>query len=193
MIPSTKRKCYFDEIFFTGWTRRYHFARGLCHQWRKSKLTTSTSGGDDTISSKWHLRFSGYDTISHISLLYTNPWWRHQMEIFSALLARCAGNSPVTCEFPAQRPVTRSFDVFYDLRLNRRLSKQSGGWWFETPSRSLWRHRNGFWYSAQLRYCMQHCNTERFWYGTILYTTLNPHMATVERWTDVTMGILPDT
>ena len=41
-------------------------------------------------------------------------WWRHQMQIFSALLAICAGNSPVTGEFPAQKPVTRSFDVFFD-------------------------------------------------------------------------------
>ena len=41
-----------------------------------------------------------------------SPWWRHQMETFSALMALCAGNSPVTGEFPAQRPVTRSFDVF---------------------------------------------------------------------------------
>ena len=40
------------------------------------------------------------------------------METFSALLAICAGNSPVSGEFPAQRPVTRSFDVFFDLRLN---------------------------------------------------------------------------
>ena len=45
-------------------------------------------------------------------------------------------------EFPAQRPVTRSFDVFFDLRLNKRLSKQSWGWWFETQSRPLWRHSN---------------------------------------------------
>ena len=67
-------------------------------------------------------------------------WWRHQMETFSALLAICAGNSPVTGEFPAQKPVTRSFDVFFDLHLIKRLSKQSGVWWFEAPSRSLWRH-----------------------------------------------------
>ena len=45
------------------------------------------------------------------------------METFSALLAICAGNSPVPGDFPAQRPVTRSFDVFFDLRLNKRLSK----------------------------------------------------------------------
>ena len=71
-------------------------------------------------------------------------WWRHQMEIFSALLAICAGNSPVTGEFPTQRPVTRSFDVYFDLRPNERLSKQWWGWWFETLSRSLWRHRNDY-------------------------------------------------
>ena len=46
----------------------------------------------------------------------TCTWWRHQMETFSALLAFCEGNSPVTGEFPAQRPVTRSFDVFFDQR-----------------------------------------------------------------------------
>ena len=69
-------------------------------------------------------------------------WWRHQMEIFSALLAICTGNSPIPGDFPAQRPVTRSFDVFFDLRLNKRLSKQSWAWWFETPSCPLWRHCN---------------------------------------------------
>ena len=46
--------------------------------------------------------------------------WRHPMETFSALLAICAGNSPVPGEFPAQRPVTRSFDIFFDLRLYER-------------------------------------------------------------------------
>ena len=45
------------------------------------------------------------------------------METFSALLGLCvAGNSPVTGEFSSQRTVTRSFDVFLDLRLNKRLS-----------------------------------------------------------------------
>ena len=64
------------------------------------------------------------------------------MKTFSALLALCAGNSPVPGEFPAQRPVTRSFDVFFDLRLIKQLSKQSRGWSFETLSHPLWRHRN---------------------------------------------------
>ena len=45
-------------------------------------------------------------------------------------------------EFPAQRPLTRSFDGIFDLRLHKRLSKQSWGRWFETSSRPLWRHFN---------------------------------------------------
>ena len=45
-------------------------------------------------------------------------------------------------EFPTQRSVTRSFDVFFDLRLNKWLSKQPRGWWFEMLSWSLWRHCN---------------------------------------------------
>ena len=43
---------------------------------------------------------------------------------------------------PSQRPVTRSFGVSFVLRMNKRLSKQSRRWWFETPSRSLWHHCN---------------------------------------------------
>ena len=45
------------------------------------------------------------------------------METFSVLLALCAENSQVTREFPSQRPVTWSFDVFFDLGLNKRVSK----------------------------------------------------------------------
>ena len=71
-----------------------------------------------------------------------SSWWRHQMKTFSALLAICEGNSPVPGEFPAQRPVTRSFDVLFDLRPNKRLSKQWWGWRFETPWHPLWRHCN---------------------------------------------------
>ena len=64
------------------------------------------------------------------------------METFSALLPICAGTSPIPGEFPAQRPVMRSFDVFFDLRQNKQLRKQSWGWWSKMPSSSLWRHRN---------------------------------------------------
>ena len=64
--------------------------------------------------------------------------WKH----FPRYWPICAGNSPVPGECPTQRPLTRSIDVFFDLRLNKRLSQQSWGWWFEMLSRPLWRHRN---------------------------------------------------
>ena len=67
-------------------------------------------------------------------------WWRHQMETFSVLLAICAGNSPFPREFPSQRPAMRSFGVFFDLRQEKRLRKQSWGWWFETLWSPLWHH-----------------------------------------------------
>ena len=71
-----------------------------------------------------------------------STWWRHQMETFSTLLALCAGNSSVVGDFPAERPVTRSFDIFFDMHLNKRFSKQWWGCWFNTPSCPLWRHCN---------------------------------------------------
>ena len=52
-------------------------------------------------------------------------------------------------EFPTQRPLPRSFDVFFDLCLNKRLSKRPWGWSFETPSWSLWRQCNDLWVSRK--------------------------------------------
>ena len=80
------------------------------------------------------------------------------METFSVLLVICAGNSPVTGEFPAQKPVTRSFDVFCDLRMNARLNNQSWAWCFETPTHPLWRRSNE--YSDM--YIMQQINIHSF-------------------------------
>ena len=98
------------------------------------------------------------------------------METFSALLAICARNSPATGEFPAQRPVTRSFDVFFDLRLNKRLSKQLWRWWFpgEFPAQMAciaenvsiwWRHHDigTFW-----KLC---CHNLFFWFFLTIYIT----------------------
>ena len=86
-------------------------------------------------NTKWHIRhiiMISYIKFAHniyieVSLWPVKPftdlsWWLHQMETFPALLALCAGNSPVIGELPTQRPVTRSFDVFFDLRLDKRLS-----------------------------------------------------------------------
>ena len=95
-------------------------ANGLCRYWQM-----------------WKCRV---ESVSY--LVHGLTWWRHQMETFSGLLAFCAGNSSVTGEFPTQKPVTRSFDVFFDLRLNNRFRKQSWGWWFEMTLCPLWRHCN---------------------------------------------------
>ena len=64
--------------------------------------------------------------------------WIHFLRCWSL----CEGNPPVTGGFPSQRPVTRRFDVFFDLRLNKCLSRQSRRRLFETSSRSLWRQCN---------------------------------------------------
>ena len=77
-----------------------------------------------------------------IGQFYDCPSTRHQMETFSASLTFCEENPPVTGGFPLQRLVTRNFDVFFDLRLNKPLSTQSRRRWFGTPSRSLWRPCN---------------------------------------------------
>ena len=102
--------------------------------------------GNSPVTSSWQPHYrSTHSTISMVItdvLAYILPWWRHQMETFSVLLAICAGNSPVSGEFPPERPVTRGFYVFFDLCPQKRLSKQSWGWWFETPSGPLWRHSN---------------------------------------------------
>ena len=67
------------------------------------------------------IKWKHFRVIGHLCGEFTGPWW-----------------IPHT-----QRPVTRSFDVFFDLRLNKRLSKRSWGWWFETLSYSLWCQCNG--------------------------------------------------
>ena len=80
-------------------------------------------------------------TIKHWASICTS-WWHHEMETFSLLLAIFAGHSPVSGQFDTQRPATRSLDVFFHQCPNKRLSKQSSGWWFKMNSPPLWRHSN---------------------------------------------------
>ena len=76
---------------------------------------------------RWNGRYGSNVLVSYLpfSVTVTNAWglawWRDQMETFFVLLDLCAGNSPVSGEFPLQRPVTQSFDIFFDLHLNKRL------------------------------------------------------------------------
>ena len=64
-------------------------------------------------------------------------------KIFRVITGPLCGEFTGPVEFLAQRPVTRSFDVFIDLHPNKRLNKQPWGWWFGTQSWSLWRQCNG--------------------------------------------------
>ena len=95
-------------------------------------------------------------------------WWHHQIETFSALLALCAGNSPATGEFPSQRPVARSFGVFFDRRVNKRLDKHSRRRWFDPPSCSLWRHCNAMILPGKnpsfIPYDMDYIQAQRTWF-----------------------------
>ena len=107
------------------------------------------------ISHKLCIQFYGV-----LFLLGLYPGWHHQRETFSALLALCEGNPLVTSGFPSQRPVTQSFDVFFDLRLSKRLNKWSKHQWSEIPLCSLWCHCNASdisdpfdWYTCILQGC----------------------------------------
>ena len=110
-----------------------------------------TDGDNNDINSSMLVPPAMVKTTSPYEIQPGETWWRHQMETFFALLAICAGNSPVPGEFPTQRPVTRSFDAFFHLCLNKRLNKQPGGWWFEMLSRPLWRQSNGI---GNLPWCL---------------------------------------
>ena len=59
---------------------------------------------------------------------------RHDMETFSTLLALCEGKPVFNGVSPHKRPMTRSIDVSFEVRLYKRLScKQWSCWWYETP------------------------------------------------------------
>ena len=131
---SMSRKLFIHSI--------HHFSRPillkLCSElcwlwycWTLCKIEQLRNG--QTFFYRWMMHFGWISFIT---------WLSNQMETFSASLVICAENSPVTGEFHTQWPVTRSFDVFLDLRLNERMSKQSWGWWFDTTSRPLWRYSN---------------------------------------------------
>ena len=91
--------------------------------------------------------WDGHPILVHLPCSVKFSWRHHQMETFSRFLALCEGNALVTGGFPSQRQVTRSFDVLFDQRLSKRLSKHSTHQWFDTPPRWLWRHCNDW--SAQ--------------------------------------------
>ena len=96
------------------------------------------NGSNNFVNSRWStFHRSKYNDCVQ-TLLMDETSWRHQIEPFFRFTGHLCGE--FTGEFPSQRPVTRSFDVFFDLRLNKLFCKQSRRRWFEAASRSLWRH-----------------------------------------------------
>ena len=121
--------------------RRYHAPYDVLwiqyNNWFLNETKICKYAARVSIMSVDGLATSGIRLSASISLTWYEhiPWLRHQMETFKfRVTGPLCGEFTGPGEFPAQRPVTRSFDVFFDLRLNKRLSKQPWGWWFETPS-----------------------------------------------------------
>ena len=100
----------------------------------------------------------------------------HQMETFSALLALCEGKPLVIGGSSSQRPVTLSFDVFFDLHLNTRLSKQWRRQWFEIPLRSLSGHCHGTGVRCSL-WCP--CSLETFYVTRSVNESISTQYSTV--------------
>ena len=90
------------------------------------------------------------------------------MATFAALLAICAGNSQVTGEFP-HKGQWRGALMFSLICLNKRLSKQSWGWWFEMPSCLLWRHSN----DLRVPSLKISCRSFHCWENEITFNNLN--------------------
>ena len=118
-----------------------------------------------------------YHLFCHCHSVLWGSWWCHQMETFSALLVLCEGNPMVIGGFPSQRPVMRSFGVFFDLCWNV---------WFETQSCSIRRHCNDnkimcvdMWCNANMRhwYCdvtLIICScTHTIWYKVDIHQYLS--------------------
>ena len=121
-------------------TYRANIAERASVSWHQHGRSLTKSRTEEAVSQWYHhdrpfLITGFYAFNAQLGALYSFDDvinWKH----FPRYWLLWKDNSPVT----AQMSRTRSFDVFFDLRLNKWLSKQSWGWWFETPSRPLCRH-----------------------------------------------------
>ena len=117
------------------------FLQKLCLKQRKHQGSLVLTLYDWNPSHKRLVMVKYFHVLTSSYLLWL--WWRHQMETFSALLALCEGNHRSLADSPyKKKPVMRSFDVFFDLRLNKRWTDNRDSSDYYTPSRSLWHHCN---------------------------------------------------
>ena len=127
------------DIMVTSWHRNMLRGRPTDHLWGNPSATSGFPS--QRASNVWSHQVGG-GTESHHADVTTCVMTSSNGNIFRVTDPLC-GEFTGPGEFPTQRPVTRSFDVYFDLRLNKRLCKQSWGWWFETLLCPLWRHSNG--------------------------------------------------
>ena len=137
---STGSKSFLNSLGFTYTQQQYRsmqrlsaFRTGIPSLWKKGQMMEKCV----QLPEIWAM--SGGTRTPHSMMTSSNG------NIFRVTGPLC-GEFTGPGEFPTQRPVTQSFDVLFDLGLNKPLSKQLWGWRFETPSRSLWCHCNDLTY-----------------------------------------------
>ena len=137
-----KRKCSI-YICIILYLYRYNLCGDRCHMAMPHSIRTQPQGKSHYIKKffivprKLLSLFEDTTTGWHC-MTGSIAWWRHQMESFTGLLVLCEEKSPVAGGFCSLRSVTRSFGVFFDLPLNKWLSKHSKRRWFETPYIALY-------------------------------------------------------
>ena len=155
-MPHGKRFCVsipvLIQVIFTGglwYFFHVEYSLFFIVPINQSTLNSGPVMGTWTLPSGWNLSSCQHPENPQIVW----PWWRHQMETSSALLALCAGihRSPVNITHKGQWRRALMFSLIWPF--NKWFSKQSWGWWFETPSRSLWHHCNAnhYWRPLCLR------------------------------------------
>ena len=134
----------------------------------------------NTVSGKCHIHCGAVITRSILSKIFTKDPHTSMMTSSNGNIFRVTdpvcGEFTGPGEFPTQRPLTRSFDIFFDLRLNKRLSKQPWGWWFEKPSWSLWRQCNAS--TVKAKYGVSFVDSAFDWYSV---SSCNHHVFNISQ------------
>ena len=118
--------------------------------WSDDEMTWSNSVGTQPQSFTTETINHVHDFRLHCAVLIPTlikTWClKNMMTSSNGNIFRVTGHLCEEFTCPRWIPRTKASDAelwcFFDLRLNKRLSKQSWGWWFETQSRLLWRHCN---------------------------------------------------
>ena len=127
--PVTRKKFPLNDVIMQNHSAHMCYSHTACYGRRYVRIKHQQR---DTVA--WVLLININDTLNG------NQWHDTPsivLELHRYMMTSSNGNI-----FRVTGHLCGEFDVFFDLRPNQRLSKQSWGWWFETPSRSLWRHCN---------------------------------------------------